>query len=131
METDPTYTVDEARSLLSQIRGTLLQLAIERRRADDAHTALHRRLRAAGDGDGEAPGQEELEATTSELRARVRDLLDHLESLGIVVRDLDAGLVDIPTLRDGELAWLCWRLSDPELAWWHTTSEGFSSRRPL
>jgi len=133
METDPTYTVDEARTLLPQVRGTLLQVAIERRRADTAHAELHRRLRAAGDGEapGHAPGSEELEATTSELRARVRDLLDHLESLGVVVRDLDAGLVDIPTVRDGELAWLCWRLSDPELAWWHTTSEGFSSRRPL
>ncbi|MBA2263563.1 MAG: DUF2203 domain-containing protein [Chloroflexi bacterium] len=133
METDPTYTTDEARRLLPQVRGTLLQLAIERRRADDAHAALHRRLRTADDGaaPNQAPDTDELEATTSELRARVRDLLDHLESLGVVVRDLDAGLVDIPTIRDGELAWLCWRLSDPELAWWHTTSEGFSSRRPL
>jgi len=137
METDPTYTTDEARRLLPQVRGTLLQLAIERRRADDAHAALHRHLRTADDGDApnrapnQTPNTNELEATTSELRARVRDLLDHLESLGVVVRDLDAGLVDIPTIRDGELAWLCWRLSDPELAWWHTTSEGFSSRRPL
>ncbi len=133
METDPTYTTDEARRLLPQVRGTLLQLAIERRRADDAHAALHRRLRTADDGaaPNQAPDTDELEATTSELRARVRELLDHLESLGVVVRDLDAGLVDIPTIRDGELAWLCWRLSDPELAWWHTTSEGFSSRRPL
>jgi len=133
METDPTYTTNEARRLLPQVRGTLLQLAIERRRADDAHAALHRRLRTADDGaaPNQAPDTDELEATTSELRARVRDLLDHLESLGVVVRDLDAGLVDIPTIRDGELAWLCWRLSDPELAWWHTTSEGFSSRRPL
>ena len=49
----------------------------------------------------------------------------------MVVRDLDAGLVDIPTLREGELAWLCWRLSDPELGYWHTTREGFSTRQPL
>lgn len=58
-------------------------------------------------------------------------LLEHLTSLGIVLRDLDHGLVDFPTVRDGEPAWLCWRLADPELAWWHTTREGFSSRRPL
>jgi hypothetical protein len=58
-------------------------------------------------------------------------LVDHLDSLGVVVRDLDAGLVDIPTERDGERAWLCWRLEDPDVAWWHTTREGFSSRRPL
>ena len=128
METDPTYTVDEARSLVPQIRATLLQLALERRRADDSHAALHRRLRSEVD---DREGQEQLESSTADLRAGVRALLEHLESLGVMVRDLDAGLVDIPTLRDGERAWLCWRLSDPELGWWHTTSEGFASRRPL
>ncbi|HJP70318.1 MAG TPA: DUF2203 domain-containing protein [Candidatus Limnocylindria bacterium] len=95
-----TYSVDEARALLPEIRSTLLALAVERRR-------------------------------TAEAGADVMALLDHLRALGVVVRDLDAGLVDIPTVRDGEPAWLCWRFSDPELAWWHTTSEGFASRRPL
>ena len=129
MDDDPTYTVEEARALLPLIRGSLLQLAIERRRADEAHDQLHHRLRHDGN---RAPAEEvRLEATTAELQARVRDLLDHLESLGVVVRDLDAGLVDIPTLRDGELAWLCWRLSDPDLGYWHTTREGFSTRQPL
>jgi hypothetical protein len=129
MDDDPTYTLDEARLLLPQIRGTLLQLAIERRRADASHDELHRRLRHEANGD--PADQARLEATTEELRARVRDLLDHLESLGVVIRDLEAGLVDIPTVRDGEPAWLCWRLADPELGYWHTTREGFSTRRPL
>ncbi|MDQ2690343.1 MAG: DUF2203 domain-containing protein [Chloroflexota bacterium] len=100
MATDHTYTVEEARRLLPQVRATLLQLAVERQRADASHESVHA-------------------------------LLDHLDSLGVVVRDLETGLVDFPTIRDGEPAWLCWRLADPELAWWHTTSEGFSSRRPL
>jgi hypothetical protein len=126
---DPTYTVDEARALLPVIRATLLQLAIERRSADASHDELHRRLRH--DGNGNPDDLPRLEAATEALRARVRDLLDHLESLGVVVRDLDAGLVDIPTERDGEPAWLCWRLADPELGFWHTTREGYSTRRPL
>ncbi len=129
MDDDPIYTVDEARLLVPQVRGTLLQLAFERRRADEAHVALHRRLRAADDGP--VPDQRRLEAETTELRGRVRALLDHLESLGVVVRDLDEGLVDIPTVRDGEPAWLCWRLDDSELGFWHTTREGYASRRPL
>ena len=99
METDLTYTPDQARALLPQVRAILLQLAIERRRGTDAQGA--------------------------------QALLDHLGSLGVVVRDLDAGLVDFPTLRDGERAWLCWRLDDPDLAHWHTTREGYASRRPL
>ena len=124
---DPTYTVEQARALLPQIRATLLQLAIERRRADAAHDELHRGLRK---GSGRAE-QARLEASTEELNVRVRDLIDHLESLGVVVRDLDAGLIDIPTVREGEPAWLCWRLADPELGFWHTTREGFATRRPL
>ena len=65
------------------------------------------------------------------IRATLQALLDHLGSLGVVVRDLDAGLVDIPSVRDGERAWLCWRLDDPDLGWWHTPREGFASRRRL
>lgn len=130
METDPTYTLDEARRLLPQVRATLLQVAVERRRADASHAELHRRLRD-GEHGADPDDQSALEATATEQRAQVRALLDHLESLGVVVRDLDEGLVDIPTLRDGEPAWLCWRLSDPELSWWHTTREGYTSRRPL
>ena len=95
------YTVEEARALLPQVRAVLLQLAFERRR----------------DGGPD--------------RGASLALLQHLEGLGIVVRDTESGLVDIPTLRDGEPAWLCWRLADPDLAFWHTTREGFSSRRPL
>jgi hypothetical protein len=58
-------------------------------------------------------------------------LLEHVNSLGIVVRDLEEGLVDFPTIRDGRRAWLCWKLSDADLEYWHTTREGFASRQPL
>jgi hypothetical protein len=129
MPDEPTYTVDQGRALVPLIRGTLLQLAVERRRADEAHEALHHRVRS--DGGGDPRERARLEAASDEHRMRVRDLLEHLESLGIIVRDLEAGLVDIPSVRDGERVWLCWRLSDPELAHWHTTREGFSSRQPL
>lgn len=127
MDAEQVYTVDEARALLPQVRATLVQLAIERRRADDAHAALHRQLGA----DPAHRARRRLEAETAERRARVRALLDHLESLGVVVRDLETGLIDFPTLREGERAWLCWRLDDPQLAFWHTSREGYASRRPL
>jgi hypothetical protein len=127
MDAEQVYTVDEARALLPQVRATLIQLAIERRRADDAHAALHRQLGT----DPAHRARRRLEAETGERRARVRALLDHIESLGVVVRDLETGLVDFPTLRAGERAWLCWRLDDPQLAFWHTSREGYASRRPL
>ncbi|MCC6618536.1 MAG: DUF2203 domain-containing protein [Chloroflexi bacterium] len=104
MDMARSYTVDEARATLPTVRATLIQLALERRRTD-----LDR----------------------DERRSTVQALVDHLASLGIVLRDLDSGLVDFPTVRDGEPAWLCWRLDDPDIAYWHSTREGYASRRAL
>jgi hypothetical protein len=100
-EPQRVYTVEEARALLPQLRAILLQLAVFRRQPSE------------------------------ETRADMLALLEHLNALGVVLRDIETGLVDVPTIRDGEPAWLCWRLADPELAYWHTTREGFASRRPL
>ncbi len=128
MSNQRVYTPDEARALLPSVRAILIQLALERQAADTAHAALHGQLAA---GPGVPPRRERLEAETAERRERARMLLDHLEGLGIVVRDLTTGLVDFPTERNGQPAWLCWRLDDAELGWWHTTREGYASRRPL
>jgi len=128
MPNHPVYSVEEARDLVPVVRAILLQLAVERQAADAAHAAVHGH---AESGSGPLPSRRRLEAETAERRERVRVLLEHLEQLGVVVRDLPTGLVDFPTERDGEPAWLCWRLEDGELGWWHTTSEGFASRRPL
>ena len=64
MESEPTYSVEEARALLSQVRATLLQLAVERQRADASHAELHRRLRD-GDDDIDPAEQAAFEATAS------------------------------------------------------------------
>ena len=57
--------------------------------------------------------------------------LQAFERLEIVVRDLDRGLIDFPTLRDGEEVYLCWLLDEPEVAHWHAIEAGFPGRRPL
>ncbi len=127
----PSYTLEEARELLPSIRSVLLQLATERHRYAAAHAAMHDRMRGNGDP---AHGGEELRsqgAISARIQEGIDALIAHLGSLGIQLRDLDNGLVDIPTLRDGQPAWFCWRLADPELAFWHTTREGFASRKPL
>jgi hypothetical protein len=128
MPNRPVYDVTEARALVPVVRAVLLQLAVERHAADAAHAAVHGHTES---GPRSPPSRRRLEVEAAERRERIRVLLEHLEQLGIVVRDLSTGLVDFPTERDGEPAWLCWRLEDAELAWWHTTREGFASRRPL
>jgi hypothetical protein len=48
-----------------------------------------------------------------------------------LLKDLDTGLIDFPTLRDGREVYLCWQLGEPHIAWWHEIETGFSGRLPL
>ena len=56
---------------------------------------------------------------------------DQLEELDVVVRDLERGLIDFPSLIDGEEVYLCWLLDEPEVVYWHAPESGFGGRRPL
>ncbi len=129
MGTPRTYSIDEANALVPQVRAVLLQIAVEQRRLEQAHEEMHRRLE--GDGDPaamEAAGHHEAEM--NEIGEGIRTLQAHLEGLGIQVRDMEMGLVDFPAERDGRRVWLCWRLADPRVAFWHPTDEGYATRRP-
>ena len=86
---------------------------------------------AEGDAGGDDP---ELRR----LRLRMRGLVDQmqadvawLDERGIVLRDIHTGLLDFPALVSGRQAWLCWRLGEERVGFWHDTDEGFAGRRPL
>ena len=61
----------------------------------------------------------------------VASCVDDLHELGVLVKDLDLGLVDFPTLRDGEEVLLCWRVGEDEIRYWHGLEEGFAGRKEL
>lgn len=57
--------------------------------------------------------------------------LQAIQELGILVKDLDLGLCDFPYLRDGRVVYLCWKLGEQEVRWWHETTTGYKDRCPL
>jgi len=124
-----SYTPDEANALIPQIRAVLIQLAVEQRRMDAAHTDMHRHLIGNGDPD-EAREAGRLEREVGEIGEGIRSLTRLLDELGVQLRDPEMGLVDFPGEREGRRVWLCWRLADPEVAFWHDTDEGYASRKP-
>ena len=124
-----TYTIEQANDLIPQVRAVLLQLAVEQRRLDASHAEMHRQLDTNGDPDSAAAAVRQ-EAEVSEIREGMRTLLVHLAEMGVELRDVEMGLVDFPGERDGRPVWLCWRLADPRVAFWHATDEGYASRRP-
>lgn len=123
------YTIDEANALIPQVRAVLLQLAVEQRRLDASHAEMHRQLDANGDPDSAAAASRQ-EAEVADIREGMRTLLVHLSEMGVELRDVEMGLVDFPGERDGDAVWLCWRLADASVAFWHPTDEGYASRRP-
>ncbi len=66
-----------------------------------------------------------------ELKHEIGRLIYRIEALGCVVKDIDLGLVDFPSMREDEPIYLCWKLGEAHVAYWHGIDEGFSSRKVL
>jgi hypothetical protein len=75
---------------------------------------------------GSYPGRD-LAVSLVELSRAVGEL----EAVDIVLRDVDRGLVDFPSLRDGEEVYLCWLVDESEIGFWHEPEAGFAGRQPL
>jgi hypothetical protein len=62
---------------------------------------------------------------------RLRNAVQQLQDLGCLVKDLDTGLVDFPTLFRGQEVYLCWKLGEPSIEFWHGVDEGFRGRKAI
>lgn len=62
---------------------------------------------------------------------RLKSAVEEIHSLGVLVKDLDIGLVDFPTLFRGEEVYLCWRMGETEVRFWHGVHEGFQGRKTI
>ena len=127
------FTPEEANELLEQVRPVAESL-VAHRRAFTVAAARRARLshRISGNG-GDLDPQEpsELQAQVEREAEAVAHAVDELQQLGVLVKDLDRGLVDFPALRDGVEVLLCWQVGEDEVAYWHGLEEGFAGRKPL
>jgi hypothetical protein len=117
------YTVDEANALLDY----LAPLLVELREKMEQAAAINEKVSQAATSNGWSHEREGWSRTL----ARVGELVDRLEEWNVELRDISTGLVDFPTVIDGEDAYLCWRLGEPEVTHWHSPDDGFQGRRPL
>lgn len=117
------YTIAEANELLPYLAPTLVEL---REKSEEAV-----RIREAVEVAAATNGGSSKREKWSQLLARVGELIDRLEEWQVELRDLTQGLIDFPAVIDGTEAFLCWRLGEPEVAYWHPRDTGFAGRRPL
>ncbi len=57
--------------------------------------------------------------------------IEELESTGVIIKSIDEGLLDFPSLRFNEEIWLCWKEGETEIKFWHGKDEGFNGRKPV
>ncbi len=72
-----------------------------------------------------------LRSERDHLADDIRAALERMEGSGAVVKDLDVGLLDFPALIDNEEVYLCWRLGEDRIRFWHRQDEGFAGRKPI
>jgi hypothetical protein len=119
------YTVEQAEAARPWVaeRVERIQDALAELRSPAARAALDDMDATTG---GAWPGTEVATAVLALLTAA-----EQLEAMDIVLRDADRGLVDFPSIRDGEEVYLCWQADEPRVAWWHEPDAGFAGRQPL
>jgi hypothetical protein len=127
------FTPREANEALVQVRPLVERMVAAKRGLDDAQEQRDEASRSiAGNGGGIPP--QELAALNDEVEQRAAELagiISEIQELGVLVKDLDSGLVDFPSLRAGAEVLLCWRLGEDEIAFWHRPEDGFAGREPL
>ena len=129
----PYLTVDEANAALEQVR-PLAESMVAHRKALAAAGERWNELagKIAGNGGGLDRGelaglQEKIQREQGEVARCIRAIQSH----GAQVKDVDTGLLDFPSQRDGLEIELCWQVGEERIEYWHGVEEGFAGRKPL
>jgi hypothetical protein len=128
------FTHTEAQSLIPQVGGLLRDALAAKSEYDQAERTIQEfaeRVMMMGGitVDRErAIGSRDRRNTAAEL---LRGAIEQVQETGCVLKDLDIGLVDFPTLLRGVEVYLCWKLGEPAIEFWHGVDEGFRGRKAI
>ena len=118
------FTLSEARSLLPRVRKLMERVIAERRLLMKVHADIERARKQADTCGGSRFGQFYLIHISVFGRA-VREV----EGLGVQIKDYDIGLIDFPCEYEGRIVYLCWKVGEGELDYWHEIEAGYAGRR--
>ena len=124
------FKLDEANDILREAQPVLAQLRADRNRVAAIQATLQRERETNGSAEhAEAMGEQETQLV--DIVRRMQEAVAQIDSWGITLRDISTGLIDFAALANGRPIWLCWRLGEGDIEWWHETNVGFDGRQPL
>ena len=128
------FTLAEAQSLiphLSRLLREAINLKSEYAEAERALQSFRERVMTMGGVVLDRERALSAKNRRDSAAGRLRHAIEQVQELGCVVKDLDTGLVDFPTLFRGQEVYLCWKLGEPQIEFWHGVQEGFAGRKPI
>src|SRR5436305_8519691 len=128
-----SFTPIEANNALHEVRPVAERLVAVRTRMRELEHAQGELVIAIG-GNGGGYAASDLNAAQSELGGLADAALacvEKLEELGVVLKDLDLGLLDFPSEREGTPVLLCWHVGEDSVAFWHGLEDGYAGRKPI
>lgn len=127
------FTVAEVNSMLPLVRAITRDLVQLSREVVERHERIEHLKVGREDLAGD-PYHDELTQIEEELakdRRRLNDYVEELRQLGVEPKSGVDGIVDFPAMMGGNLVYLCWKLGESEIMYWHPVNAGFAGRRPL
>lgn len=128
------FTLPQAEGLLPEVERLLRDLIRHKddyTETDTQLTALLHRVAMAG---GMIPPRDEIARLRSHKDASARSLkstFEQFQETGCQLKDIDTGLVDFPTLYRDQEVYLCWKLGEHGIGFWHAIEDGFRGRKPI
>jgi hypothetical protein len=127
MDEKKYFSVEEANRLIPQVKAIVEQLRQGRRRL-----LRHRpTVEAVAQKAGENGGGSDVATYLSDYSQTFGRGLAQLQVLGVVLKDVERGLIDFPHRREGREVYLCWEYGEERIDYWHEIDSGYGGRRPL
>ncbi|HET7771495.1 MAG TPA: DUF2203 domain-containing protein [Chloroflexota bacterium] len=128
------FTLEEANALVPRVRELFESIHERMERLGELQQQLEEfrtRKRQGEHAGGEAKLVTGAMGTASRLSDEIRDLVVEIQATGCEVKDLGQGLIDFRTHREDRVVYLCWKLGEDEIRYWHELHTGFAGRQPL
>ena len=126
------FTLTEAETLLPRLT-TILAAMQDLKAEHDSHQAKLTELGMKMKSNGHLLETDPKQAREGMARAakEIERFMHEISDLGCELKDMGLGLIDFRAERDGREVYLCWKLGEPRIGWWHDLHTGFASRQPL
>ena len=129
-----TFTLSEAQTLLPVLEALLRKAQVAAARAGELDHEMQRlshRIFMSGGMHVNVSVAAKRRAQREKALEETKATLAEIDEIGVQVKDLEQGLLDFPSVMDGKMLLLCWRLGEKEIGYWHSVEDGFAGRKPL